>query len=243
METVCRSDAIDILQWRRVGRVSIYGWVKRRFSSPKLWVPSSLLFSAHVGFFPRRKSGREMLCSKGKSVLYLNAVSTLHLRRKQPRNVLFVLWLSDRQTSSKFRYFFYGTRSNQRSVTHLIYIEPSLSVCLSEEECQCVNVTDVFSAASLTSLVSDINLRLTEVVRRTARTHARARTHTNTGMKFPMKKPTSENNTLTVLEMPIQSNGSGGFDLLFSLDFRLTNDFKTKNTNATIIFRPFYVLH
>lgn len=43
--------------------------------------------------------------------------------------------------------------------------------------------------------------------------------------------------------MSIERNGSGGFDLLISLDFRLENDFKTQNTKASIILCPFNVLH
>ena len=185
-----------------------------------------------------------MHCSKGKFVLYFNAISTLYLRRKQSRNEPFVLWLSVRQTSSKFRYVFYGTRSNQQ-MCHTPDLYCTLSVCLSEEECKCVDVTDEFSAVSQTSLLSDINLRLMEVVWRKERTRTRTHTHTHAqnGMKFPKKKPTSENNTLIVYEMSIQSNGSGGFALLISLYFRLANDFKTKNTNASIILCPFYVLH
>jgi hypothetical protein len=62
-------------------------------------------------------------------------------------------------------------------------------------------------------------------------------------MKLLNKKQTSENNTLIVSVMSIQRNGSDGFDLLISLDFRLANDFKTKNTNASSMLCPFYVLH
>jgi hypothetical protein len=75
MEKICQSNAVGILLWRRVERIWIYGRGKRCFSSPQLpeylWDPSSFLFSAQFWFFPRRKSGREMLFSQGKFVPYL----------------------------------------------------------------------------------------------------------------------------------------------------------------------------
>jgi hypothetical protein len=97
-----------------------------------------------------------------------------------------------------------------------------------------VYVTDVFCTASQPSFVSDIHLRLKEVVWRMACTHTQA--HTQFGIKFYKKKPTTENITLTVHELSTQRNRSGGFDLLMSLDFRLANDFRTKNTNTSSIF-------
>ena len=77
-----------------------------------------------------------------------------------------------------------------RCVTHLICIK----LCLSEEECKCANVTEVFSAASQASLVSDINLRLMDGSHVADGTHEKKKK----SMKFPKKKPTSENDTLTV---------------------------------------------
>jgi len=54
------------------------------------------------------------------------------------------------------KHCFMAPDQTSRCVTHLICIK----LCLSEEECKCANVTEVFSAASQASLVSDINLRL-----------------------------------------------------------------------------------